>query len=282
MELKIEARNLTKIFSSKSGRTNGLLEQGATKDRILEETGDIIAINDISFSVQTGEIFVIMGLSGCGKSTVLRCLNYLVQPTSGTVIIDGKALNNMTAKELRILRQEKIAMVFQQFALLPHRTVLQNSAFGLEVRGIPSQDWEKRAKRNLELVGLAGWENAYPEDLSGGMKQRVGLARALTNDSDILLMDEAFSALDPLIREELQDELLKIQRDMKKTIVFVTHDFNEAVKIADRIGFMKDGVLVQVDSPKEIIRNPVNDYVAKFVKGLTAKGEESNVPPSVR
>lgn len=268
MSPKIEVNNLIKVFSSQPQKALRLLEKGRSKEQILAETGQTVGVNTVSFSVNSGEIFVIMGLSGSGKSTILRCLNRLIEPSSGSILIDGTDITKLKPQELRQIRQKKLAMVFQQFALLPHRTVLQNTVYGLEVQGIPKAEREKRAKESLAMVGLAGWENSYPDELSGGMKQRVGLARALTNDPDILLMDEAFSALDPLIREEMQDELLNLQHKMNKTIVFITHDLNEALKLGDRIAFVRDGSLVQVGTPEEIISAPADDYVAKFVRGI--------------
>lgn len=268
MSVKIEVKNLVKIFSSQPKKALQLLDKGLSKNQILAETGLTVGVNKVSFTVNEGEIFVVMGLSGSGKSTILRCLNRLIEPSSGSVIIDGVDITKLKPQELRHVRQKKLAMVFQQFALLPHRTVLQNTIYGLEVQGISKAEREKRAMDTLAMVGLAGCEHSYPDELSGGMKQRVGLARALTNDPDILLMDEAFSALDPLIREEMQDELLNLQQKMNKTIVFITHDLNEALKIGDRIAFVRDGSLVQVGTPEEIIRDPADEYVAKFARGV--------------
>lgn len=265
---KIIVHNLTKIFDHHPQKALSLLKVGKNKDEILKETGQTVGINNVSFTVRQGEIFVVMGLSGSGKSTILRCLNRLIEPSSGTVMIDGVDITQMQEKALQKFRQEKTAMVFQQFALLPHRTVLQNTVYGLEVQGVGKKEREEKALQTLELVGLQGWENKYPSQLSGGMKQRVGLARALTVDADILLMDEAFSALDPLIREEMQDELLILQQRMNKTIVFITHDLNEALKLGDRIAFLRDGELVQIGTPEEITKNPADDYVAKFVRGV--------------
>jgi len=268
MGVKIEVTNLVKIFGSQPQKALHLLSEGLSKDEILDETGLTIGVNKVSFSVNEGEVFVVMGLSGSGKSTILRCLNRLIEPSSGSVIIDGVDITKLKSNELRQVRQKKMAMVFQQFALLPHRTVLQNTVYGLEVHGVSKVEREKKALERLAMVGLEGYEHSYPDELSGGMKQRVGLARALTNDPDILLMDEAFSALDPLIREEMQDELLNLQQKMNKTIVFITHDLNEALKIGDRIAFIRDGSLVQVGTPEEIIRDPADDYVAKFARGV--------------
>jgi len=265
---KLEVKNLIKIFGPNPKKALKLMEQGWSKDAILKETSDTIGVNNISFSVQEGEIFVVMGLSGSGKSTILRCLNRLIEPSSGKIIIEGTDITALSKKDLRKFRQEKTAMVFQQFALLPHRTVLSNTVYGLEVKGVQKDVREKKAMEILDIVGLKGWEDKYPDELSGGMKQRVGLARALTNDADILLMDEAFSALDPLIREEMQDELLGLQQKMNKTIIFITHDLNEALKLGDRIAFLRDGELIQVGTPEEITKNPVDDYVSKFVSGV--------------
>lgn len=265
---KIVVNGLVKVFSNNPTKALNLLNQGKSKAEILKETGQTVGINNVSFTVNRGEVFVVMGLSGSGKSTILRCLNRLIDPTAGSVIIDGIDITKLKDVDLRKMRQKKTAMVFQQFALLPHRTVLQNTVYGLEVQGVPKQEREQRALDALALVGLKGWEDKYPSQLSGGMKQRVGLARALANDADILLMDEAFSALDPLIREEMQDELLSLQQKMNKTIVFITHDLNEALKLGDRIAFVRDGALVQIGTPEEIIKNPADDYVAKFVRGV--------------
>ena len=262
---KLEVINLVKVYGSQTRKALEMLQKGSNKEEILAETGQTVAVNNVSFSVQTGEIFVIMGLSGCGKSTILRCLNRLISPTSGNIILDGQDITLLKPRELRQIRQTKMAMVFQQFALLPHRTVLQNVVYGLEVQRVAKDERETRAKKTLALVGLAGRENFYPDELSGVMKQRVGLARALANDPDVLLMDEAFSALDSLIREEMQNELLLLQKKMNKTIVFITHDLSEALKLGDRIAFVRDGSLVQVGTPEEITGQPVDDYVAKFV-----------------
>lgn len=265
---KIIVKDLIKIFESHSQKDLNQLREGKSKEDMLRETGLTVGVNKVSFTVRQGEIFVVMGLSGSGKSTILRCLNRLIEPSSGTIVIDGMDITKLKKKELQNFRQKKTAMVFQQFALLPHRKVLQNTVYGLEVQGVTKKEREERAMQALELVGLKGWEDKYPSQLSGGMKQRVGLARALTNDADILLMDEAFSALDPLIREEMQDELLNLQQKMNKTIVFITHDLNEALKLGDRIAFLRDGALVQVGTPEEITTNPADDYVARFVRGV--------------
>lgn len=268
MSEKIVVKDLVKIFGAYPQKVLTMLQDGKSKDAILKETGFTVGINKVSFSIQQGEMFVVMGLSGSGKSTVLRCLNRLIEPSSGQILVDGQDITKLNVKDLRKFRQGKTAMVFQQFALLPHRTVLENTVYGLEVQGKSKKEREEKALRTLEIVGLKGWENKYPSQLSGGMKQRVGLARALTNDADILLMDEAFSALDPLIREEMQDELLSLQQKMNKTIVFITHDLNEALKLGDRIAFLRDGALVQIGTPEEITTKPADDYVAKFVRGV--------------
>jgi len=265
---KIIVTNLIKIFDLHPQKALNLLAQGKSKDEIFREIGQTVGINQVSFTVRQGEIFVVMGLSGSGKSTILRCLNRLIEPSSGSIVIDGIDITKLKERELRKVRQEKTAMVFQQFALLPHRTVLHNTVYGLEVQGIVKKDREAIALKMLDLVGLKGWEDKYPAQLSGGMKQRVGLARALTSDADILLMDEAFSALDPLSREEMQDELISLQQKMNKTIVFITHDLNEALKLGDKIAFLRDGALVQVGTPEEITTNPADDYVAKFFRGV--------------
>lgn len=265
---KIVVSNLVKVFGPHPQKALTMLKEEKGKDVILKETGYTVGINNISFSIKQGEMFVVMGLSGSGKSTILRCLNRLIEPSAGEIIIDGTDITKLKDRDLRKFRQEKTAMVFQQFALLPHRTVLGNTVYGLEIQGVSKKEREEKAVQTLELVGLKGWENKYPSQLSGGMKQRVGLARALTNDADILLMDEAFSALDPLIREEMQDELLSLQQKMNKTIVFITHDLNEALKLGDRIAFLRDGALVQVETPEEITTNPADDYVARFVRGV--------------
>ena len=265
---KIIVKDLIKIFENHSPKAINLIKEGKSKEAMRRETGLTVGVNHVSFTIRQGEIFVIMGLSGSGKSTILRCLNRLIEPSAGKIVIDGTDITKLKRKELQIFRQKKTAMVFQQFALLPHRKVLHNTVYGLEVQGVAKKEREEKAIQTLEMVGLKGWENKYPSQLSGGMKQRVGLARALTNDADILLMDEAFSALDPLIREEMQDELLNLQQKMNKTIVFITHDLNEALKLGDRIAFLRDGELVQVGTPEEITTNPADDYVARFVRGV--------------
>ncbi len=261
----VQVENLIKIFGPKHEKALHLLQSGCSKQEIKEKTDHIVALKNVSFSVYPGEIFVLMGLSGCGKSTLLRCLNRLIEPTAGTVSIEGTDIVAMSPEELRETRRRKIGMIFQNFALLPHRSILGNVAFGLEVQGVPEEERHRKAGEALALVGLAGYEESMPAQLSGGMKQRVGLARALASDPDILLMDEAFSALDPLIRRDMQDELIELQQRLSKTIVFVTHDLDEALKLGDRIALMKDGEIVQIGSSEEILTNPSNAYVEKFV-----------------
>ncbi len=275
---KIMVENLSKIFGNNPDKAFALLEEGYTKDEVMEKTGQAVGVYNASFTVDKGEIFVIMGLSGSGKSTVIRCLNRLIDPTRGKIVIGAQEVSAMDADELREFRRHKQSMVFQRFALFPHRTVVENAAFGLEIQGSSKEEREKKAQDALELVGLKGWGSRYPDQLSGGMQQRVGLARCLAVDPEILFMDEAFSALDPLIRREMQDELLALQEKVGKTIVFITHDLDEALKLGDRVAIMKDGVIVQLDTPENILTRPANDYVAKFVedvdlsKVLTAEG----------
>lgn len=265
---KIEVNNLTKIFGSHPQQGLKRLMNGEQKESILADTGMTVGVNQASFSVEAGEFFVIMGLSGSGKSTLIRLVNRLIEPTSGEVLIDGQNIVEMGKNELIETRRKKLGMVFQQFGLFPHRTVLQNVAYGLEIQGVKKEERNKRAQKSIEDVGLHGYENSYPKELSGGMQQRVGLARALANDSDILLMDEAFSALDPLIRKEMQDELLNLQNKLGKTILFITHDLDEALKLGDRIAIMKNGEIVQVGTADEILENPANEYVSNFVKDV--------------
>ncbi len=265
---KIVVENLFKIFGPHPERAISLLEQGASKEEILKKTGLGVGVNNASFEVEEGEIVVVMGLSGSGKSTLVRCLNRLIEPTSGRVLIDGQDVTTLGPEELRNLRQRKLGMVFQNFALFPHRTVRENTEYGLEIQGVAPETRRAKAIEALALVGLAGWEDAYPRQLSGGMQQRVGLARALALDPDILLMDEAFSALDPLIRRDMQDELLNLQDEMQKTILFISHDLDEALKLGCRIVLMKDGSIVQIGTPEEILTAPANDYVARFVEDV--------------
>lgn len=268
LDSSIEVHQVTKIFGSKTEQALQLLRSGVDKGEIRERCGCNVGVNQASFNIQHGELFVIMGLSGSGKSTLLRCLNRLIEPTAGNIIINNQNIVTMSKQDLLKFRQKQVSMVFQQFALLPHRTVAENVAFGLEIQNVPKSERQRVAEEKLSLVGLEGWGNQYPENLSGGMKQRVGLARALANDPAILLMDEAFSALDPLIRDGMQRELLNLQDKLHKTVVFITHDLNEALRLGARIALMKDGEIVQIGTPDDIIANPANDYVAKFVRGV--------------
>lgn len=264
----IEVENLTKIFGKNTKQAVKLLGEGSSKRDILKQTGCTVGVNRASFSVDAGEIFVIMGLSGSGKSTLVRLINRLIEPTQGSILIDGEELSKMDKQALRKVRREKLSMVFQRFALFPHRTILENAEFGLEIQRVDKNERKKRAKEALEMVGLGSYLEQTPSQLSGGMQQRVGLARALANDPEVLLMDEAFSALDPLIRKEMQDELIDLQAKMQKTIVFITHDLDEALRLGDRIALMKDGSIVQIGTPEEILVNPANDYVEKFVEDV--------------
>ncbi|AKQ67890.1 Glycine betaine ABC transport system, ATP-binding protein OpuAA [Myxococcus hansupus] len=263
---KIEVRGLRKIYGGNPERAIALLEQGRSKQQILEETGCTVAIQEASFDVKAGEIFVIMGLSGSGKSTVLRCLNRLIEPSAGSVHVDGVDVTKADKAGLLDVRRRKMAMVFQNFGLLPHRSVIRNVEYGLEMQGLERRDSRPKAQHALELVGLKGYEEKLPRELSGGMQQRVGLARAIATDAEILLMDEAFSALDPLIRRQMQDELLELQSRMNKTIVFITHDLDEALKLGGRIVIMKDGRIAQLGTPEEILTSPADDYVRAFVE----------------
>jgi len=265
---KIYVENLYKVFGSQPGKVLPMLKKGATKEEILEKTGMTVGVQDASFSVKAGEIFVIMGLSGSGKSTIVRMLNRLIEPTSGKVFVDGKDVTAMSQNELVDFRLHNMSMVFQSFALMPHLTVLENAAFGLELANVPKDKQKERALEALAQVGLAGWEDSYPAQLSGGMQQRVGLARGLAVDPDIILMDEAFSALDPLIRAEMQDELLKLQEEQERTIIFISHDLDEALRIGDRIAIMEGGRVVQVGTPEEILQTPADDYVRAFFRGV--------------
>ncbi|EAC2964858.1 glycine betaine/L-proline ABC transporter ATP-binding protein [Listeria monocytogenes] len=265
---KIKVEELTKIFGKKASKASSLLSQGKSKTDILKETGTTIGVNKASFSVEEGEIFVIMGLSGSGKSTLVRLLNRLIEPTSGKIWLDGKELSSLNKKELLEVRRKSMSMVFQNFGLFPNRTINRNVEYGLEIQGMDKEEREKNAAESLALVGLAGYGDQYPSQLSGGMQQRVGLARALANNPDILLMDEAFSALDPLNRKDMQDQLLDLQDKMKKTIIFITHDLDEALRIGDHIMIMRDGSVVQTGSPEEILAHPANEYVEKFIEDV--------------
>ncbi|MFP4258535.1 MAG: glycine betaine/L-proline ABC transporter ATP-binding protein ProV [Desulfovermiculus sp.] len=265
---KVVVQDLYKIFGPNPERAYELIEQGKTKDEILEETGLTIGVQKANFEVYEGEVFVVMGLSGSGKSTLVRMLNRLIEPTSGGVFLEGKDISKISKEELIELRRKKMSMVFQSFALMPHLTVLENTAFGLEVAGMSTEERQKRAMTALEQVGLKAYAKSYPQELSGGMQQRVGLARGLAVDPIIMLMDEAFSALDPLIRTEMQDELLKLQQESKRTVVFISHDLDEAMRIGDRIAMMEGGRIVQVGTPEEILKNPADEYVRAFFRGV--------------
>jgi glycine betaine/proline transport system ATP-binding protein len=264
---RLQADHLYKVFGRRPDQAVQKLESGTDRDA-LRADGTTAAVIDASFTVEPGQIFVVMGLSGSGKSTLLRMLNGLLDPTAGRVLFDGQDLTALSPGELRAVRSSKISMVFQHFALFPHRSVLENAAYGLEVQGVPRAEREKRAAEALELTGLAGWEKSWPDELSGGMQQRVGLARALATDADLLLMDESFSALDPLIRRDMQDQLLELQKRLKKTIVFITHDLNEAMRLGDRIAVMRDGRIVQLGTAEDILVTPANDYVASFTQDV--------------
>lgn len=269
--IKVKVDDLILIFGKNKHSALSMLKSGRSKKEILAETHCTVGVNRASFEVYEGEFFVIMGLSGSGKSTLLRCLNRLIEPTSGHVYVNGEDITRKNHKELLDVRRTEMSMVFQKFGLLPHRTILQNVAFGLELRGEEKSTRERKAQQALDTVGLQGFENQYPAQLSGGMQQRVGLARALTNSPEVLLMDEAFSALDPLIKTEMQDELIGLQDTLHKTIVFITHDLDEAIKLGDRIAIMKDGVIEQIGSAEEILTNPATSYVEAFVKKVDRK-----------
>jgi glycine betaine/proline transport system ATP-binding protein len=265
---KARITHLTKIFGKTPDRALELMRAGRSKADILSETGNVVALQDVSLSVREGEIFVVMGLSGSGKSTLVRCFNRLVVPTAGEVLIDGRDVTRLSTQELRELRRNRVSMVFQHFALFPHKTVAENVAFGLKVNGVDKGAREDRAHEVLSLVGLGGWERRYPHSLSGGMQQRVGLARALASDPDIILMDEPFSALDPLIRREMHEQLCELLQRVRKTLVFITHDLAEAVRLGDRVAIMRDGEIVQIGSPEQIIAAPADPYVAQFVEDV--------------
>lgn len=261
-------KNLYKVFGDHPQDAIALYKSGKNKDEVFAETGMVIGVCDASFSVRKGEVFVVMGLSGSGKSTLVRMLNRLIEPTEGEIIVGDQNIAAMSEKELNAFRRKHISMVFQSFALMPHMTVLQNTAFGLDLSGVPAKQREERAQAALDQVGLGANGKSYPNELSGGMQQRVGLARALANDPSILLMDEAFSALDPLIRTEMQDELLQLQAKDRRTIVFISHDLDEAMRIGDRIAIMQGGRVVQVGTPDDILHRPANDYVSSFFRGV--------------
>ncbi len=266
---KIEIRDLYKVFGPNPKKVFSLLKKGKSREDILNETGNTVAINGVSFNIEKQEICVVMGLSGSGKSTLIRCLNRLVEPTRGEILVDGRNIMELSKQDLLEMRRKTMSMVFQHFGLLPNRSVVNNVEFGMEVGGMEKQERREKALKAIEAVGLKGYEESYPHELSGGMKQRVGLARALANDPEILLMDEAFSALDPLIRAQMQDELLEIQSRMHKTIIFITHDLDEALTLGDRIVMLgPDGKIRQIGTPEEILSDPADDYVKAFVKNV--------------
>jgi glycine betaine/proline transport system ATP-binding protein len=265
---KISCQQVWKVFGPTPARIAAATTPQMSRSHVLETTGHVLAVRNVCFDVNEGEIFVVMGLSGSGKSTLIRCLSRLVDPTLGSIYVSGSDVTKMDEEQLRLLRRNKMSMVFQRFGLFSHRRVLDNIAYGLEVQGLPKDQRLARAQEILELVELHGWENHYPHELSGGMQQRVGLARALAVNPEILLCDEPFSALDPLIRRDMQNELIRLQKNLRKTIVFITHDFLEAIKIGDRIAVMKDGEIVQIGTPEQIVAHPVNDYVREFTKDV--------------
>jgi glycine betaine/proline transport system ATP-binding protein len=264
----VSCRNVWKVYGPKADRIVGSPDASLSRQELLEKTGCVAAVRDVSFEVAEGEVFVVMGLSGSGKSTLVRMINRLHDPTSGQVLIDGEDVVKLDDERLRELRRRKISMVFQHFGLFPHRRIVENVAFGLEVQGVEKDERNAKANEILEVVGLGGWGNSYPDELSGGMQQRVGLARALATDPEIMLFDEPFSALDPLIRRDMQDEVLKLQREVKKTMIFITHDLMEALKLGNRIAIMKDGAFVQVGTPEEVVAHPADSYVADFIRDV--------------
>lgn len=264
-EAIISVRNVSKLYGKNKSEALKLMKQGKTKAEIQEKLGTTVALSDVSFDVKEGQIFVIIGLSGSGKSTMIRCLNMLHKPTSGIVKFKGQEIGKLNKKQLLSYRREKISMVFQNFGLMDHRNVLSNVVYGLEIRKVPKEERIKKAIELISMVGLDGWEYSSIDSLSGGMKQRVGIARALANDPEILLMDEPFSALDPMVRRDMQFELLSIQRKLNKTVIFITHDVNEAFKLGDTVAIMKDGKIIQMDTPENMFANPANDYVRNFI-----------------
>ena len=267
-EVKLICNDVWKIFGNNPKRVLENHDRSKSRAEIQNETGHVVAVKDVSFEVKKGECFVVMGLSGSGKSTLVRCISRLIEPTGGQIVIDGQDVTKMDKKELRNLRRHKMAMVFQHFGLFPHRRVIDNISYGLEVRGVGKLERTEKAMEILNLVGLEGWDQMYPRELSGGMQQRVGLARAMAVDPEILIFDEPFSALDPLIRREMQDELLELQSKLQKTLVFITHDFLEAIKMGDKIAIMKDGQISQVGTAEEIVANPIDKYVRDFTEDV--------------
>jgi len=265
---KIEIRNVYKIFGDSPSKVLPMVQDGASKEEVLEKTGHTVGLDNVSLSIEEGETFVCMGLSGSGKSTLIRHINRLIDPTSGEVLVEGTNVMDLDQKSLIEFRRHKMSMVFQRFGLFPHKTVIENVGYGLEVQGKTVEERNKIAMEKIESVGLNGFEHQYPNQLSGGMQQRVGLARALATNTNVMLMDEAFSALDPLIRSDMQKQLIDLQSELKKTIVFITHDLDESLRLGDHIGILNGGRLVQVGTPVEIIMNPADDYVKAFVKDV--------------
>ena len=267
-KIAVACRSVWKVYGPKAESIVGSADASLSRQELMEKTGCVAAVRDVSFEVSPGEVFVVMGLSGSGKSTLVRCLTRLIEPTAGQVLIDGEDVLKIGEERLREIRRTKVSMVFQHFGLLPHRRIIENVAFGLEVRGIEKVERLAAAQKVIEVVGLDGWADSYPDELSGGMQQRVGLARALATDPEIMLFDEPFSALDPLIRRDMQDEVVRLQKEVKKTMIFITHDLMEALKLGDRIAIMKDGHFVQVGTPEEVVAHPADDYVADFIRDV--------------
>jgi glycine betaine/proline transport system ATP-binding protein len=267
-QVTVSCRGVWKVYGPRADSIVGSPDASLSRAELLEKRGCVAAVRDVSFDVAPGEVFVVMGLSGSGKSTLVRCLTRLIEPTAGEVLVDGQNVLTMSPEELREVRRRKISMVFQHFGLLPHRSIVDNVAFGLEIQGVDRDQRTAKAGVVLETVGLASWEHSYPDELSGGMQQRVGLARALATDPEIMLFDEPFSALDPLIRRDMQDEVIRLQREVKKTMIFITHDLMEALKLGDRIAIMKDGHFVQIGTPEEVVAHPADDYVADFTRDV--------------
>ena len=267
-EVTVSCRNVWKVYGPSADSIVGSADASLPRAELLDKTGCVAAVRDISFEVAPGEVFVVMGLSGSGKSTLVRCITRLIEPTSGAVLIEGEDVLTADEEHLREIRRRKVSMVFQHFGLLPHRRIVENVAFGLEVQGVEKEERLVKARTVLDTVGLGSWGDSYPDELSGGMQQRVGLARALATDPEIMLFDEPFSALDPLIRRDMQDEVIRLQKEVKKTMIFITHDLLEALKLGDRIAIMKDGAFVQVGTPEEVVAHPADDYVADFTKDV--------------
>jgi glycine betaine/proline transport system ATP-binding protein len=267
-QVTVSCRGVWKVYGPKADSIVGSPDASLPRAELLEKTGCVAAVRDVSFDVAPGEVFVVMGLSGSGKSTLVRCLTRLIEPTAGEVLVDGQNVLTISPEQLREVRRRKISMVFQHFGLLPHRSILDNVAFGLEVQGMDKERRAAKAGEVLETVGLGSWGNSYPDELSGGMQQRVGLARALATDPEIMLFDEPFSALDPLIRRDMQDEVIRLQKEVRKTMIFITHDLLEALKLGDRIAIMKDGHFVQVGTPEEVVAHPADSYVADFTRDV--------------